>query len=274
MQTVRYIRERRCVSGGYCFYRLDEPNAADTFWALSALSFGSVLPHDPATEEFLLNLQNDSGGYANVFVGYYTTGALALLGRTPLRDPGTWLSTLLERPLEENRPIESGSICESFACAVTIADILRIPVPDVLKDRVITLIRSLQKPDGGFGQEYATLVETSHALTILTLLNQPIHTSEILGFLNRCDNQDSGFVNVPDTSQAYLEHVYAGMVASSLLKRRPSHTAAVTRFLAKCLTETGGYRRSVFGGTPTLEYTYSALHSRAIMDQFAKNCCD
>ena len=37
-KTIRYISERQCASGGYCFYRLDEPNAADTLYALASLA--------------------------------------------------------------------------------------------------------------------------------------------------------------------------------------------------------------------------------------------
>ncbi|MDH7594200.1 MAG: hypothetical protein QHG99_07615 [Methanomicrobiales archaeon] len=33
-KILEYVKGCRCGSGGYCFYRLDEPNAADTYHAL------------------------------------------------------------------------------------------------------------------------------------------------------------------------------------------------------------------------------------------------
>ena len=46
-KTIRYISERRCASGGYCFYRLDEPNAADTLYALASLALLDAYPMIP-----------------------------------------------------------------------------------------------------------------------------------------------------------------------------------------------------------------------------------
>jgi hypothetical protein len=57
--TIEYIRERRCSSGGYCFYRLDEPNAGDTFHALASLAMLDALPdNDVATREYLQSFRN------------------------------------------------------------------------------------------------------------------------------------------------------------------------------------------------------------------------
>ena len=32
-----YIMERLCENGGFCFYRLEEPNASDTYFAVLTL---------------------------------------------------------------------------------------------------------------------------------------------------------------------------------------------------------------------------------------------
>ncbi len=68
--TIRYITERRCESGGYCFYRLDEPNAGDTFYALASLAILDALPrNDETTRTYLHSFQLPDGSFPNVNVG-------------------------------------------------------------------------------------------------------------------------------------------------------------------------------------------------------------
>ena len=32
---INYIKERECENGGYCFYRQEEPNSSDTYYAIA-----------------------------------------------------------------------------------------------------------------------------------------------------------------------------------------------------------------------------------------------
>lgn len=38
-RNLHYVMERKCEGGGFCFYRLEEPNCSDTYYALSILNF-------------------------------------------------------------------------------------------------------------------------------------------------------------------------------------------------------------------------------------------
>jgi hypothetical protein len=54
---IRYIADRRFPDGGYCFYRLNEPNVADTFFALDTLRTLGAGTDDPATARWLRTRQ-------------------------------------------------------------------------------------------------------------------------------------------------------------------------------------------------------------------------
>ena len=48
-RTINYVTRCRCVEGGFCFYRLEEPNASDTYYALSILNLLGVDIEDDDT---------------------------------------------------------------------------------------------------------------------------------------------------------------------------------------------------------------------------------
>ncbi|MEM2124062.1 MAG: hypothetical protein QXL43_01850, partial [Methanolinea sp.] len=70
-RAAGYARERRCPSGGYCFFRLDEPNAADTCFALHVLSLAGEIPGDHETVRFLHELQAPDGSYPSLAAALY-----------------------------------------------------------------------------------------------------------------------------------------------------------------------------------------------------------
>ena len=56
-RTINYVTRCRCVEGGFCFYRLEEPNASDTYYALSILNLLGIDIEDDDTVFYLKNLQ-------------------------------------------------------------------------------------------------------------------------------------------------------------------------------------------------------------------------
>lgn len=41
-KVIYYVKERKCNGGGFCFYRLEEPNGSDTYYAIHSLSLFSI----------------------------------------------------------------------------------------------------------------------------------------------------------------------------------------------------------------------------------------
>ncbi|MBU4222877.1 MAG: hypothetical protein KKA10_14905 [Euryarchaeota archaeon] len=58
-QAVNYVMERKCKEGGFCFYRMEEPNASDTYYALSILNLLANNFKDDNTAACLRNLQTE-----------------------------------------------------------------------------------------------------------------------------------------------------------------------------------------------------------------------
>ena len=137
--TIRYIRERRCASGGYCFYRLDEPNPGDTFYALASLAILDALPDDDdATRTYLRSFQRPDGSFTNIPVGHAVIRSLNILGERPHIDPAGWILSLLLPPGDTARPVESSSLFEQVYLLTGLCTLLGIATPSDKKAAVIS----------------------------------------------------------------------------------------------------------------------------------------
>lgn len=257
-QTLRYIQERRCSNGGFCFYQLDEPNTADTFWALASLVELGIRPKDAATAEYLATYQKQGGGFASPYTAYYALQALRILGHSPPADPSPWLQEQLVLPGERNRPVESTSRFEPLYLVADLHRTLRLRVDPRVRDTIVRgLLGSLQE-SGGFGIP-PTLIETHHALSILQVVGHPIGSLGCRAYLRLCEDPRFGFVNVPGSQPSYLEHIHAGVQACLLLSYPSAILDRCEDLIRRCRHANGGYARSIYGGISTLENTWMAL---------------
>ncbi|HDR73808.1 MAG TPA: hypothetical protein ENN85_07855 [Methanoculleus sp.] len=260
-EILRYITERRCTDGGYCHYRLDEPNAADTFYALDSLRLLDALSPDRATEDFLLGMQHPDGGYATLYAGAFALRSLALIGSGPALDPQPWLCAMHPVPHSEQRPVESLSAFERTCTHLTLCRILRIRTDGPLRDAVLRHLHAHHHADGGFGHPQSTLIETAHSLAILGILGQPPDRYGTRWFLLQCEHPMFGYLNHPRATPAFLEHVAAGVECAVLTGRPPGYPEGCRTFVRKCRNANGGYTRSIFGGISTLENTWLAIRA-------------
>ena len=265
-QTLRYIRDRRCASGGYCFYRLDEPNAADTFYALASYRLlDEPMPDDEATVRLLHRFQHTDGSYANVHVGSAVIRGLVLLGERPAQDPSGWILQAMDLADHTARPVESVSEFERLVAAVECCTALGISIPAPVSQALVPAILRYRHPDGGFGSRGSTLIETSHAAAILAALGYDVNSLGLEPFIRRCEDPAFGFLAVPGVRPGVLEHVHAGLRLCAVLGYSSPFSDACEPFVRRCYRENGGYCRSLYGGSPTLECTWRALESLALV---------
>lgn len=266
--TIRYIRERRCESGGYCFYRLDEPNTGDTFSALASLAILGALPrHDETTRKYLHAFQQPDGSYSNVNVGYAVINVLALLGDRPAIDPAGWILTSMTVPADTIRPTESTSLFEPLYLLTALCRPLRITIPSGKKEEITRALLRYHNPDEGYGQPDSTMIETAHALAILATVNNEISLQSAVRYLKHCEDPDYGFHSVSGARPPFLEHIHAGVLACSIIGYPSPALGPCEGFIRKCYRENGGYVRSVFGGSATLENTYLALDALSMISK-------
>jgi hypothetical protein len=77
-QAVNYVMDRKCKEGGFCFYRLEEPNASDTYYALSIMNLLDINFKDENTLAYLRSLQNNHGSYQSFYSAFYSVNSLLL----------------------------------------------------------------------------------------------------------------------------------------------------------------------------------------------------
>jgi len=264
--TIQYITERRCASGGYCFYRLDEPNAGDTFFALASLAILDALPqNDRATLGYLRSFQQPDGSFPNANVGHAVIRSLAFLGEHPVTNPSGWILSSMIVPRGTARPVESVSLFEPLYQLTSICRHLDIPVPQEKKEELLHCVYSFRFANGGYSQPVPAIMETAHALAILAAVDPETDLRPAFQFVKQYEDPEYGFLSIPGSRPSFLENIHAGILACSVLGYQSPMLGASEAFIRKCLRENGGYVRSVFGGSATLENTFLALDALAMI---------
>ena len=264
-RAINYIMARRCQEGGFCFYRLEEPNGSDTYYALSALSSLGMDMKDYDTMQFLKNIQEKDGSYANIFLAYYAIKSLIVLRGEPKYDPSNYLSNIVRDCTVDSSelPVWTVSMFNSLYCLIDLCLSLNIKLEqETMKDIVASILASM-KEDKGFGDIRSTLLETSQAVAILEKLNYPVDSLNVERFLKKCEDPDCGFTGVPGTSMSYLEQVHGGLAACHILSYKPRYLDQCISFVKGCQNHNGGFSRQ--RGISTLEDTYYAIHSLSIL---------
>ncbi|OPZ44064.1 MAG: hypothetical protein BWY93_00803 [Euryarchaeota archaeon ADurb.BinA087] len=263
---VQYVQERRCPSGGYCFYRLDEPNASDTFHALQVLYLLGELNRDDETVAFLQGLQQPDGSYSSFAAALFAGRGLHLLGASPLYDVAPLISCSIPCISPETQVIESFSLFEPLYTWTSLFVLYQVPIPEEWKKQITRTILQFQGETGGFGSPSGTLQDTWQAAEILVVLGYSRENLGINRFVWSCEDPEFGYLQRPGSRPPYLEHLYAGVRLSALLGTAPRYAGACRTFIEQCAHHSGGFVRSVFGGSPTLEFTARAVESLAILE--------
>ncbi len=264
-QAVSYVMERKCREGGFCFYRLEEPNASDTYYALSILNLLDVNFKDDNTAAYLRSLQDNHGSYNSIYSAIYSIKSLLLLNEKPQCDPKQYVTGNTGIYNVDALFDEVGSVFERMYYVIDLCFMLKVELDDSIRNNIIGFVLNFQKEDRGFGYARSTLIETSQALAVLNWLNYPIDTLQTEHFIKKCENQTYGIVNVPDTSPSFIEHIYAGAIASSTISYKPRYVNQCIKLIRACQNGNGGFSRAAEGGISTLENTYYAIHSLKLL---------
>jgi hypothetical protein len=264
-RIITYVQERRCPDGGYCFYRLNEPNAGDTFYALQTLSLLGEDRRDEGTAGFLKNLQRPDGSYVSYSAALFAGRGLRLLDDSPIHDMKAFISQGIPCPDPKTRVIETVSLFDPLLTWISLFSLHRIPLPESWRTHVIGSILQFQNSSGGFGSPVTTLQDTWQATEVLLMLHYSREELGISTFIQSCEDPEFGYLGRPGARPPYLEHLYAGLRLSALLGTAPRYAGSCRAFIERGTHHSGGFVRSVFGGSPTLEFTALAVESLAIL---------
>lgn len=259
--ATRYILERTCPSGGFCFYRLDEPNPQDTYYALATLHLLGVSCGEERTVRYLRAMQHADGSYASLVQAFFVLLSLKYLDAEPLQDPAAGLRGLVDGLL--SGPAASGDIRPALLHELyqltALYEALALQWQEEQRHAMLRLVHASRHPDGGYGAESATLLATYHAAAVLRRLGHPLASEKVAPYLRACEHPVSGFTGKPATSLCFLEYVYAGLALCDELSLAPTHREVCITFLGQCQTNAGGFARAPLAAA-TLENTYFAIH--------------
>jgi hypothetical protein len=267
-KVIDYIHSLECAEGGYCFYGLEEPNLADTFFAIQTLALLSNSPQNPLkTIAFVQRFFDHPHGLPGLWGTYYGLRILDFFKieiRTSELD--RFLSGHFEKILSRRK---SGSL-ESLSHLTELIGLIKCPVEESLKERARKYVFQFQQKDFGFGKEISNLRETYFALSILKGLGYPIDPLCVSEFIFSCEKEEFGFTNVPGTTLAFLEDIYFGLLSSEQADYRPRYPESILKFILDCQTRGLGFRRSHVVGIATLEYTHMAIASLKMLQDLQK----
>jgi hypothetical protein len=261
--VIDYVLQCRCPSGGFCFYELDEPNGADTYFSLSVLNLLKFHFEDEKTATYLKNLQHDDGSYDSVFAAFYAVNGLRIMGESPGRDYSSYITDHIDQyKFDENElPAEITAAFKRTFYLVSLYNDLPIAADKTIRESMIKFILQFVNADGGFGIGRSSLSETALALNILKILDYPPVKLRADNFIQACETPICGFTDIPGTSLSFIEHIHAGLTASSFADYHLLYPKQCLEFILNCRNKTGGFSRTTNGGIATLENTFLALES-------------
>ncbi|MBN1548275.1 MAG: hypothetical protein JW902_16615 [Syntrophaceae bacterium] len=264
---VKYVMERHCLMGGFCFYRIEEPNGSDTYYALSILKMLDIPFYDERTVAYLRSMQQEDGSYDSVFAAFYSLKSLLIMNQAPGHDPWPYIYNhiLVNHVYADKLPAEITSIFRKMTCLVDLYINFRTICDRTLNKILTQAILPYQNRDFGFGYRKSTLGETADALVMLKALAYPVKKLDTIQFISRCEIPIYGFTDIPGAMLAYLEYVYAGLLASKSIHYEPRYKNHCAEFVANCQNINGGFSRTTHNGIATLENTFYAVHAMKLL---------
>lgn len=259
----RYIMNRLCKCGGFCFYRLEEPNGADTYFAISSLQLLGIKLNDGNTINFLKDMQHDDGSFDSIQSAFYSLMSLSILKEKPNLSPEGYIDYCLESYTlnVDKLPAEVSSIFHQLRLLVNLYRQFSSRRNRKKEEELCQLIASFRNHDGGFGYPRSSITDTAYALDILRNFSCIDGYRDVERFIRSCEDPLFGFTEIPGSTLSFIEYIHAGLMAVEILKIKPRFAHACMDFIIHCHRKNGGFSRTGESGIATLENTYHALSS-------------
>jgi hypothetical protein len=268
----RYVLGRRTPEGGYCFYRMpqwavEEPNAPDTLAALESLKLlGVDIPAPRQTGDWLRGLQDESGGYPTLTIGWAALRALDILAVEPRFSPDQWLHGRVQTFCDCTGPrdwraaiIDAVHLCELIRLGHSV---LRGPG----RDSIVALLVAARAADGGWASPGADLETTAMGLRLAQLINSHWRPDPPLAtFLGCCEDELLGLRLAPDARTTSAGTLWGGLALVHALHRRPHYLGAIEQQLTLLQRPDGGLGAR-HHAISALQATWLGLQAAALLD--------
>jgi hypothetical protein len=263
-ELVDYVHSTRSDDGGYCFYRLKESNAADTFYAVHILkNLRYAVPGPETTADFFQHYQASDGSFQSIYMTSYVVQGLALLDAQLLFDPSGFIVRHLNSTLSITKQPSyelSDALLEPIGTAVTLLGLMKAEIPTHLTHEIYDAVHLYKRTDGGFGAVSSNVYATYHAVrSIATNLLAADLLTGVSSWIRRCEWPTGGFSKTPDNTPNYLDEIYQALYLMRTTNVRPTYIHETARFIGRLQNANGGFRRAYDSGISSLENAYYAV---------------
>ncbi|MEJ2630529.1 MAG: prenyltransferase/squalene oxidase repeat-containing protein [Acidihalobacter sp.] len=274
--AIRYVLGRRCPQGGYSFYRtpewgVEEPNAPDTFFALSSLRLlGVEPPQADRTAAWLSDLQEPDGGWPTLIIGWAADAALALLERGPRHDPQLWLRTLWTQRLgmaNEHRDWRG-----TLLSLLQLTQLVRRHVPHLLplgRGPLAHLLMASRCTDGAWSVPGADLETTAIALRLAQATGLQIDRHALTAWWRRCEDPRLGLRLTPSAGLTSAGTLHGGLEVSVSLGLQPRHLNVIATQIRLLQHPSGGFGAR-HRALATLQDTWLALAAANLLGKLLR----
>jgi hypothetical protein len=244
--AARYVRQRRTPAGGYCFYRepgwsVEEPNAPDTLAAVESLRIlRCTIPQPQQTIAWLQALQDPSGGYPTLTIGWAALRSLDVLHAKPVRSPEQWV----QRWGAAVTTADSGRDASAIRDVARVGDLIRRGY-GVLEPRsrrgFAGLLAATSDASGGWARPGADIETTAFAVCIAQMAGLPARpVPQLRAFVRRCEDGVLGIRIAPQAGATSVEALWAGVKLARALGIQLRFPAAIGANLAMLQRPDGG----------------------------------
>lgn len=274
--VVRYVLGRRTPEGGYCFYRtpqwaVEEPNAPDTLAALESLKLLDVhIPAPRQTGDWLRGLQDESGKYPTLTIGWAALRALDVLTVEPKSSPDDWLRGRMEACCGWTGPRDWRA---AIIDTLHLCDLMRLrhsALRESERDSIAALLDAARSADGGWASPGADIETTAMGVRLAQLIDPHWRPDPSLAtFLDRCEDELLGLRLAPDARATSAGALWGGLALCDSLHRRPGYLDAIERQLILLQRPDGGLgarHRAI----SALQATWLGLEAAALLGRLRK----
>jgi len=247
-ELINFIHSREQTDGGFSFSQTTPPTLEDTYFALRLLEELKQYSLSKQTISYITGLNQNEFHYPKHL--YQLAVIYRIIHNIDLQ------KSLCDKIIHENEII-SNDLYDSYYMILT-EELLIITTNLTKKERDI--LSSAQKKQVKSMEEYKQLI------IIMKKLNIPLQSQQYISIIQNSQNHDGGFGIVPN-STSYLEPTYHALRSLRELHVFPIDINQCERFIDSCMANIGGYGRQTIT-VPTLEYSYYALMSLNIIEEF------
>jgi hypothetical protein len=251
-----YLLSKQSPGGGFCFYRgyyLEEPNLADTWHGVAALT--ELLRVVPAERDEHAGFVARQAVEPQPFALYYRLRSLlALKVADPMQAEVARAVAALHVGLPDAaRPHLFGAALQRLRCVLWLRRHLGM---EDATEGVAEAMHAMANADGGYGVP-SNLPDTEATVAVLALCGA-MPRPATGGFVQSMADPQFGFMLTATSRSPNLETVHAGVASCRRLGLAIPHAAAARAFVLSCQTGSGGFARTA-DALPDLALTHMAL---------------